>query len=180
MNKSDGNRAVVRKTFLNEQIWKENHMNRMIAIAAVFVAGVTSLQPVFAQPNGPKGMHLDFAKLDTNGDGFLTMEEIIARKSARFSAADTNGDGLLSEAEILAHVGPKAREKAAERVRHMIGKRDRDGDGMLSIAEIGKGKAPKRLFARLDSDGDGAISKEEFETARAKWRSQHGTEQKTE
>lgn len=50
-------------------------------------------------------MEASFAKLDANGDGFLTKSELPADSTAeQFAAMDTNKDGKISRAEFLKQV----------------------------------------------------------------------------
>jgi len=46
-----------------------------------------------------------FARLDTNGDGFIDKAEIDAASAERFKRMDTNGDGILSADERAAMRG---------------------------------------------------------------------------
>ena len=41
-----------------------------------------------------------FARLDTNGDGYLTPDEIAAQAAERFHRMDRNGDGVLTPDEM--------------------------------------------------------------------------------
>ena len=41
-----------------------------------------------------------FARLDSNGDGYLTPDEITAQAAARFRRMDRNGDGVLTPDEM--------------------------------------------------------------------------------
>ena len=41
-----------------------------------------------------------FARLDTNGDGYLTPDEIAAQAAERFRRMDRNGDGVLTPDEM--------------------------------------------------------------------------------
>lgn len=65
-----------------------------------------------------------FAKLDANGDGQLSGDELGGRGGNRLMAADTNKDGKISKAEYMA--------QAAER----FAKLDANGDGKISPDEM--------------------------------------------
>lgn len=113
-----------------------------------------------------------FATLDTDGDGFLSMDELQARGAARFADADTDGDGALSEAELIAAANARATERAAE----MIARMDDNGDGLLQSDEMRPrgGNMAARMFTRADTDGDGLISEAEFQAAMAHLRERRG------
>lgn len=106
----------------------------------------------------------DFATLDLNGDGSLSLEELQAQGEARFADVDTNSDGGLSADELIAAAGDRASERAAR----MIERHDDNGDGVLQIDEMPRrgGDRAEQMFDRVDADGDGVISLEEFETAK--------------
>lgn len=106
----------------------------------------------------------DFATLDLNSDGGVTMEEMQTQGQARFAAADTDGDGALSVAEMTA----AAQARAGARAAQMLGDLDTNGDGLLQQAEMQPrgGDRLDRMFTRLDADADGAISEAEFAAAR--------------
>ena len=117
----------------------------------------------------------DFATLDANGDGMLSLEEMQAAGDAHFASADTDGDGLLSEAELTA----AASERAADRVARMLERLDTNEDGGLSQAEIevvrrGGGEISERMFNRIDADENGSISEEEFEEVRERMGERRG------
>jgi len=102
----------------------------------------------------------EFSELDADGDGLISVDEMVAFRQLRFDEADTDGDGVLSREEILARI----RAEADERVDRMIEWRDADGDGALSPAEAGSREVRAgRMFRRADADDDGAISPEEYE-----------------
>lgn len=114
----------------------------------------------------------DFATLDANGDGGVTLEEMLARGEARFAEMDTDGDGALSAAELAAF----GAERAAERAARMIARFDDNEDGLLQQDEMpsrGEGRAAQ-MFDRVDADSDGVISAEEFEAAKARMGERRG------
>ena len=108
----------------------------------------------------------DFAELDTNGDGVLTLAEIQASGQNKFAEADTNGDGFLDAEELAA----AAERQRLQRFERMIAKKDSNGDGMLSIEEMGPGNAAgprdgSRMFAYVDADENGEVTQEEWDSA---------------
>lgn len=114
----------------------------------------------------------DFATLDINGDGALTLEEMQARGEARFAEIDTDGDGALSAAELAA----SGAERATERATRMIARFDDNEDGLLQQDEMpsrGERRAAQ-MFDRVDADSDGVISAEEFEAAKARMGERRG------
>ena len=118
----------------------------------------TDTSPVAGPHEGGHGRP-DFATLDTDGDGGVTLEEMRDQAAARFAAADTNGDGGLSAEEIAAQQD----QRRAERIARMIEARDTNGDGLLQADEMApKGDRIARMFDRLDADGDGRVSAAEF------------------
>lgn len=114
----------------------------------------------------------DFATLDLNGDGALTLEEMQSRGQARFAEMDANGDGALSAEELSA----AAAARAADRAAMMISRFDDDGDGLLQQEEMptrAENRAA-RMFDSVDADGDGTISAEEFDAAKMRMGERHG------
>ncbi len=69
-------------------------MNRLLAVLAVFVLSITAVQAA------------DFAEVDTDGDGMVTMDEAKAAmpdlSEDSFGEADADGDGSLNEEEFAA------------------------------------------------------------------------------
>lgn len=135
-------------------------------------AGALAATTAMAKPGGPDmGPRIQFEELDADGNGEITKAEMEAHKAARFGATDTNGDGQLSAEELVA----QEQSRATKRVEKMISRMDTDGDGVLSAEEMSargdrgdRGKREERrgdMFKRVDRDGNGAISKEEFEHA---------------
>ena len=155
-------------------------------LGATLVASIlaTAAIPAFAQPGEGKGHRggnfapIVFSELDTDGDGFLTQEEMDARKAAKFAEIDANGDGQLSADEIIASQERQQDERRAKRAERMVEALDTNDDGLISEEEMAAHEGGKRrggnLFERADADDDGQISEEEFKTAMSKMQKRFG------
>ncbi len=99
--------------------------------------------------------------MDTDGDGGVSLAEFQARSAEvteeRFARLDSDGDGLLTSQELAARRGHR------EHRGFEPGEIDTDGDGAVSLSELQSvrpGMTEER-FARMDSNGDGVISSDE-------------------
>ncbi len=119
-----------------------------------------------AQPAPGKG-----GRLDTNGDGKVTLAEFKTGRTTQMMRMDADRDGKVSKAEFQA--GMAARKARAE-AKGKEGKRGGDGsrmfgmmdgntDGALDKAELGK--LAERRFGRMDADGDGILTAAERQSA---------------
>ncbi len=104
----------------------------------------------------PEGMRDHLKSADTNGDGYLTRDEMKAAHEAMRAKMkamiDTNGDGTVS---------PDERAAAREKFRGMWFKHlDANGDGVLTESEVGA-KRWEHLKA-ADTNGDGKIDATEM------------------
>lgn len=141
-------------------------------------------------PGGAGGfMQMEFAAIDADGNGQITVEDLLANAKARFDTADANKDGQLDLDEMKAQARARMDErlKAAEeagrtprrmpdvatiekrlgwKAEDMLERRDADKNGTLSFEEVSPDTAKlERLIDRHDTDDDNAISAAEFDQA---------------
>lgn len=152
-------------------------MNSKILLSSALIAAIAAGSGMAIAKGGHGGGERGaqfFERLDSDGDGRVTREEMDAHAAERFASADANNDGKLDAEELAAAGEARKAERAQSRVERMLERLDADGDGTLSEAELSSNDRAKSFFDRLDSDGDGAVSTEEFESARADWRGKRG------
>lgn len=77
------------------------------------------------------------ARGDKDGDGRISRAEFVDGRVARLTAADANRDGTVTPEE------------------------------MRAAGEARRAEGADRMFARLDADGNGAVTRAEFDAARA-------------
>jgi EF-hand domain pair/EF hand len=128
-------------------------MNKII-IGLIAGAGLSLVAASAIAGDGKGAKHFD--RLDTNGDGEISAEEMNARNQARhehheniMAEADTDGNGSLSREEAKAYYQAK---KAARNP-------DKNGDGKVDRDEF-LAKADER-FEKLDKNGDGVLTADE-------------------
>ncbi|WP_051930818.1 EF-hand domain-containing protein [Haematobacter missouriensis] len=126
---------------------------------------------------GPRGPHGMFDRLDANGDGRVTWDEVQAARAAAVAGLDANGDGYLSKEEIVNFRLALAKQRIERQVDELFDRRDANGDGRLGADELlasggfGEGggmQMTRRLFDRIDTDGDGVVTREEADAARTR------------
>lgn len=139
---------------------------------------------------GPRGgfMQMDFADVDLDNSGLITVEDLQAAAKARFDAADADGNGELTLDELKAQaerrmadrqaagkqggmgdgerMGKMMQKRMVWKLEDMIEKRDADKNGSLSFAEMSPDQTRlNRMIDRFDTDDDNAISAAEFDDA---------------
>lgn len=149
----------------------------MTALAAL-MATVAGAGTALADGRGPHGMmggeRLDFAVIDTDGDGSLSRAELEARATARIAEADTDGDGILTRDELIAVMpgadagffrvfSPDPAERMANRMLAMMGATEA---GQVEVATVA-GHRVNMILAFVDTDNDAAISQAEADAMKA-------------
>lgn len=170
----------------------------IIALAAALAAVPVAAAADWGRHGARAGamlQNLDFAQIDADAGGSITLAEWRAFTNARMAGrraamvearvaalfeGDADADGMLSRDELAARIGALADERRAERgerrgdergwTHRHHGRRER-GEGRDRSARMGGGdpdQAIVRVFQRIDRDGDGRISPAELDTAVAR------------
>ncbi len=125
-------------------------------------------------PMGPHGHAIDFAAIDTDGNGTLSRSELQARATDRLARFDTDGDGALDRDELIAAMpGPHGGlmtvfsvdpgERWADRLLAMMGATE---TGQVEVSALADHRV-NMLLAFVDTDRDAAISQAEVEAMQA-------------
>lgn len=150
----------------------------IISVVAVSLGATTVAAFAKGGHGGRGGERASFSELDADGNGLLTQAELQARGAAHFATADTNSDGALSKDELVAAASKRAGDRAVRRAERLIERLDANNDGMLSQDELQArgGNRMARMFTALDTDNDGMISEAEFDARKTlrKKRGQNG------
>ncbi len=132
----------------------------LLAGLALALAGGTAAlaaAPASPTPQVPIALRLFFVAVDRNADGKIDQGEADQFVDRLFAQADTNGDGVLTLAEVLglqAKLAPgdgNARAATAQFQRM-----DLNHDGKIDGREANK--AAVKHFAFLDANHDGVIT----------------------
>jgi Ca2+-binding EF-hand superfamily protein len=126
------------------------------------------------------GLMPDFTTLDADANGQITAAELEAAQTARFATADSNTDGGLSADEIVAQIEARRAEMLDARAQRMIEEQDANADGLLQVDELqaGPGPRPAVIFAMLDTNEDGSVDQAEFDAGLAQLAQHQGRDQR--
>ncbi|GLS39273.1 hypothetical protein GCM10010869_48700 [Mesorhizobium tianshanense] len=141
-------------------------MKRSVLITALLL-GLAPLSAVHAQEISGTDMpgKRMLQRVDVNGDGAISKDEMLAARERLFTKLDRNGDGVIDEKEIegardaIMDRADAAQARLGTRWRRMDG----NGDGKVSEDEF-RNRMP--LFDLADRNGDGALSADEIAAVR--------------
>lgn len=138
-------------------------MKLAAAAFAVLISGLALPGAVQAQTT-PIAALID--RLDSDGDGIVSRDEIAAARERLFERLDANGDGNLDAGEIDALRDAIMDRAVAMQARlgSQLRRMDANGDGTISAEEF---RTRTLLFDLADRDGDGKLSPAEFAVIRS-------------
>jgi len=144
----------------------------LLASSALTFAGLALAEPPHGDRDRGAAM---LEKLDQNGDGNISRDEISASHAERFASSDADGDGIVTRAEFDSHRQAMREERRARRADRQFGRLDSNGDGQISAAEYEAVHAARMeaRFTKIDADGDGVISESERDAMKSHHR-KHG------
>lgn len=97
---------------------------------------------------------------DLNGDGGVSMSELVNIRTYNFNIVDSDGDGAINRKDILAAVKARKLPRSARRDESFMMSNDTNGDGTLTLAEF---TDFTKLYAAVDADGDGLLQADEVD-----------------
>ena len=146
-------------------------MSRTTRLAALAAIPLTALSlcaaAQSAKPAAAPGTRPDFfahmlEKMDSNGDGRISLDEFVAAAGARFKSIDTQNKGSIDAADIAS--SPEAVARIEHRAERIVKRLDTAGNGYVTKDEFLA--AAQDRFARMDGNSDGKLTPDELATPR--------------
>ena len=122
---------------------------------AILVAPLAMQANAFGGKGGKHGQNF-IERMDTDGDGAVSREEIDAKRAEKFAEFDVNKDGQLSADEFTALQEDRKRKRQEARFQRL------DADGSDSVSADEFGSRTDKMFARFDKNEDGKLTSDEL------------------
>jgi len=133
---------------------------RRVTLAALplALASLHALAQTATPPTHPTAFEYMLKKMDTNGDGRISLDEYLAAATATFKSIDAQHKGSVNAADIAS--SPEAIQRIDHRAQGLVKHLDSAGNGYVTQDEFVA--AAQKRFARLDKNGDGKLTPDEF------------------
>ena len=132
-----------------------------LPLAAMSAAAFAQADPAAAGAHAGIYQHM-LQKMDSNGDGRISLDEYLAASSARFKSMDSQNKGSIDAADIAS--SKAAIERIDHRANALVKLLDTAGNGYVTQDEFVA--AAQKRFARLDKNGDGKLTPDELTAPR--------------
>jgi Ca2+-binding EF-hand superfamily protein len=129
-----------------------------LPVALFSIATLAQSANTAATGNHPTLFQHMLKKLDSNGDGRISLDEYLAGATARFKAIDMQNTGNVTVAQLAA--SPQALKRNQMVANFLVKRMDTAGNGYITQDEY-LAQARTR-FAKLDKKGDGKLTVDEF------------------
>ncbi|MDR3389308.1 MAG: EF-hand domain-containing protein [Rudaea sp.] len=146
-------------------------MSRNITLAVLTAMPVAVLSvcalaqnaaPTVATNSRPSFFQHMLQKMDTNGDGRISLDEYLAAATARFKSIDTKNKGSIDAVDVAS--SPETTQRDERVAQFMVKRMDTAGNGYVTQDEFLA--AAKKRFARMDKNGDGKLTPDELAAPR--------------
>jgi Ca2+-binding EF-hand superfamily protein len=130
-----------------------------LPVAALSICALAqNVAPASRSPSQPSFFQHMLEKMDTNGDGRISLDEYLATATTRFKGIDAQNKGSIDAADIAS--SPETVKRDQHMAQFMIKRLDTAGQGYVTQDEFLA--AAKKRFARLDKKGDGRLTPDEL------------------
>jgi Ca2+-binding EF-hand superfamily protein len=111
-----------------------------------------------AESEHPSFYQLMLQKMDSNGDGRVSLDEYVAAASTRFKNIDVQNKGTVDANDIAA--SPVTLQRDQKIADAIVKRMDKDAKGYISQDDVVA--AAQSRFTRMDENGDGKLTSDEL------------------
>ena len=134
-------------------------MRGQLLIPLTFVWALTIVLPTSAEMSIEEHAKRWFMERDRNGDGFLTVDEVVHYELKIFKRKDSRGTGKLSLGEYCTGI-PADQTEEVDLCYRRFAAIDASGSGFITPEEITD--YFRRVLKAADKNGDGKVSLDEW------------------
>jgi Ca2+-binding EF-hand superfamily protein len=133
---------------------------RLLPLLALCTSGCAATATRAIMESRPHDPGQVFRTADADHDGVVTRAEFAAAGARLFARLDRDGNGYLTSADRSGRMGRRRNADGSGAAEGLTAAMDTDGDGRISREEFDHGFA--RLFDRADTNHDGVVDAQEM------------------